>query len=458
MFTKRNGIRIMGRLTTVLSFISVTSCFCVQPVHGDDWRSSSAKTPLPPSNISQENASGIVHYAVSNSSPCVVKRREANQPSTAVTHTRTTAEIQLVSAESSSSTTHKVCRTVFASHPVRQIKYSAQRRPLVGLAGSHSYADLSPVPPQKLFPSVPQLMDSPTPLSKVQSPKGQTYLEELDSIAPEAQGIRPVPQADNYVAELTSLLHGPSPWIMASGAMVDLRPEEPEPVGTSDTYVNELQSLVANSQVGASSASNAKMLTRYSGARPLQEKQNTEPDKTYVIPQHDQGFCESAGVNTVDGLFAPIGIVGVTGHSTAPPKVPKKAKQMELKLPENPACSYMQFGAPSYYATNGYGTSRAPRNTHQFYNNPLYFEDANLERCGQSSGCLTTLNSAIQFATMAALLPYQTTANHPRECVAALPDCPTCQSFGPDAYFPKWSWKAAAVQGAAVTGLIFIIP
>jgi hypothetical protein len=92
------------------------------------------------------------------------------------------------------------------------------------------------------------------------------------------------------------------------------------------------------------------------------------------------------------------------------------------------------------------------------WHNPLYFEDPNLERCGQTKACLTTLSSAVHFTTMLALTPYLTTVDHPRDCVQALPDCPTCHSFASDAYFPEWSWKAAAVQTAAVTGLVFIIP
>ena len=153
-----------------------------------------------------------------------------------------------------------------------------------------------------------------------------------------------------------------------------------------------------------------------------------------------------------------MGSISVNGTSSEPPKVPKNVKKIELTLPPNQACAYLEPGAPSYYLTAGYGVRKAPRNTHRFYHHPLYFEDANLERCGQSSGCLTTLNSAVQFTTMAALLPYLTTADHPRDCVEALPDCPTCHAFGCDAYFPEWSWKAAAVQAAAVTGLIYVIP
>lgn len=450
----------MGRLTTVLGFISVAGLFCIQSVAGGESRSYPPRSSPLARSLGQSETSEEVFHAVSNRSPSVVSERESALPAGTCPTSEAARNIRQVSAEDNRSSPVLANPVVFASHPIRQVKYSEQRTPLAGLSGVRNYADLSPSPCQKLSQATPLLIDSPSPLEDVDSVKDPTYLEELRDLAPGLTEVCPSATADNYVAELSSLLHGPSPWILARGSMLDLRPEEPEPVGTSDTYVNELQNLVADSEVlsAGSTHPDARMLARYSGAWSQQEREMSEPDKTYIIPRRARGFCESPGSRTVDGLFAPVSVVGVSGNSTAPPKVPKNVSQLELGLPGNPACSYMESGIPGYYTTRGYGTRRAPRNTYQFHNNPLYFEDANLERCGQSSGCLTTLSSAIQFATMAALLPYQTAADHPCDCVAALPDCPTCQSFGPEAYFPEWSWKAAAVQGAAVTGLIFIIP
>lgn len=407
---------------------------------------------------------GEVFHAVSNRSPSVITRRTAVSPKMASPNGKASSHIQQVSAVKTGTHPAAANPVVFASHPVCQVKYSQQKSDASAFSLNRKYANLSPLACEKLTQATPLVIDTSAsasvPAEIVDSAEGSTYLEELNQLAPNLAEADSETTTESYVSELNSLLHGPSPWILARGGMVDLRPEDPEPVGTSETYINELRGLVADSQDTsvASTQHRSSKLTSFSGALIQQQRPMAAPKKTYVIPQQEPGFCESPGSKTVDGLFAPLSVVGVSGNSTAPPEVPREAKQIELDLPKNLACSYLQSGIPGYYLTRGYGTRRAPRNTHRFYNNPLYFEDPNLERCGQSNGCLTTFTSAIQFATMAALLPYQTAADHPRDCVPALPDCPTCQSFGPDAYFPEWSWKAAAVQGAAVTGLIFVIP
>ena len=57
------------------------------------------------------------------------------------------------------------------------------------------------------------------------------------------------------------------------------------------------------------------------------------------------------------------------------------------------------------------------------------------------------------------LLPYKMTVNCPCECVPALGRCPEgCRYSCCDNYLPPWDWHAAAVEAAAVTGVIFIIP
>ncbi|MEZ6130495.1 MAG: hypothetical protein R3C59_17555 [Planctomycetaceae bacterium] len=101
------------------------------------------------------------------------------------------------------------------------------------------------------------------------------------------------------------------------------------------------------------------------------------------------------------------------------------------------------------------------RNVYPVHHNPLYFEDPNLERCGQTNGCLTDVASIMHFAGRVPILPYLMTVNHPRSCVRAKPDCPTCHEFALDAYIPhpdELDLGGAAVQAAATVGLIFLIP
>ncbi|MEO2016424.1 MAG: hypothetical protein ABGZ53_18865 [Fuerstiella sp.] len=276
----------------------------------------------------------------------------------------------------------------------------------------------------------------------------RSYMDDLRSLV---STDKTTANTGNYLTDLNHLLGRQSQWIIARGAVMDLAPGEPQPKDYAGraTYMNDLQKLIGSSQAG----------TRRRPARSLIAYSAFPQDAatTYEIPPEEP--CTASGDKSVSGLFRPVKGIDVHGYSTQPPKErlerrPENVRDPRIEL----ACDFLETEMPGYYTTQGYGYRRAPRNTHEFYHHPLYFEDPNQERCGQSNGCLTTACSAVRFTTMLALTPYLTTADHPRDCVRALPDCRTCQSFGADSYFPRWSWKAAAVQTAAVTGLIFIIP
>ena len=114
--------------------------------------------------------------------------------------------------------------------------------------------------------------------------------------------------------------------------------------------------------------------------------------------------------------------------------------------------------AEHHYVPAPWHRSHASRNTYPIRYQPLYFEDPNMERCGETGGCLTEFKSIAHFAGRIPLLPYMMASNSPHKCVRALPDCPTCQQFGPNAYLPKPTVKAIAVQAAATVGAIYLIP
>jgi len=97
--------------------------------------------------------------------------------------------------------------------------------------------------------------------------------------------------------------------------------------------------------------------------------------------------------------------------------------------------------------------------TYALYHQPLYFEDPNAERCGETWGFLQPAVSAAQFYLTIPALPYLIGALPPNESVESLGDCAWgCKYRYRDAYLPPLSLKGAALQGAAVTGLIFLIP
>lgn len=138
----------------------------------------------------------------------------------------------------------------------------------------------------------------------------------------------------------------------------------------------------------------------------------------------------------------------------------------ELKVRDGESPQVPEDLAGEFYAR--FGSVRAPvmvpgvpptlRNFYPICHNPLYFEDPNMERCGQGFGCLTEGVSAIRFFGRIPLLPGMMAANPPCSQVRALPYCPSCQKFGCDAYLPPLSARVATWEAAAAVGLIFLIP
>lgn len=97
---------------------------------------------------------------------------------------------------------------------------------------------------------------------------------------------------------------------------------------------------------------------------------------------------------------------------------------------ETKAGKYSTLTRPLHYRAMGpFASPRPNRNTQPFYYNPLYFEETNLERCGESHGCLTTAASAVHFAANLTLLPYHMAVECPDSCVESPPDCPTYHRF-----------------------------
>ncbi len=90
---------------------------------------------------------------------------------------------------------------------------------------------------------------------------------------------------------------------------------------------------------------------------------------------------------------------------------------------------------------------------------PLYFEQEALERYGHSWGpLLDPLVGSAHFFGSIPLLPYKMGLEPPTECIYTLgyyrPGSCAPYMIQP---FP-WSYRGAALQGAAVTGLIFAVP
>jgi hypothetical protein len=91
---------------------------------------------------------------------------------------------------------------------------------------------------------------------------------------------------------------------------------------------------------------------------------------------------------------------------------------------------------------------------------PLYFEQPNVERLGYSRcAALQPAISGIHFFAQTLALPYQMTV-HPyrRDCIYPLGHYRPGNPAPYRLIYPEWDAKAAAVQAAATTGLIFVLP
>jgi hypothetical protein len=94
-----------------------------------------------------------------------------------------------------------------------------------------------------------------------------------------------------------------------------------------------------------------------------------------------------------------------------------------------------------------------------FCHQPLYFEEPNLERSGhQTCGCLQSALSGAHFFGTIPLLPYKIALDHPCCCQYTLGHSRSgdCNAWEP--HDCRFSAKAVAVEGAAVTGLVFLLP
>lgn len=100
-----------------------------------------------------------------------------------------------------------------------------------------------------------------------------------------------------------------------------------------------------------------------------------------------------------------------------------------------------------------------PRN-YVFCHEPLYFEDANLERMGcRRHAWIQPISSAALFFGTIPILPYKMGVAGPTKCVPATKFLGPCQRYPWHVNsLPPPSWRGAAVQAAAVTGVIFVVP
>lgn len=128
----------------------------------------------------------------------------------------------------------------------------------------------------------------------------------------------------------------------------------------------------------------------------------------------------------------------------------------DAQSPENQARN-LQTDDALFVSSSGNLIIGPDRYTSGFSHQPLYFEQSNLERCGNHWGYFQNGVSAIEFLANVKTLPYHLGRQSPHSCVPSLGDCKTCEAFPEHINpFPLES-KAAIFEAAAIAGFVLLV-
>ena len=99
------------------------------------------------------------------------------------------------------------------------------------------------------------------------------------------------------------------------------------------------------------------------------------------------------------------------------------------KRPENQAAGFIAESSPEVVTALGFHLPTPDRYTIAQYHRPLYFEQPNLERCGNGYGILQNGVSGLTFVGNTLALPFRAYHQPPDCLVHAGDDCMTCQTY-----------------------------
>lgn len=95
-----------------------------------------------------------------------------------------------------------------------------------------------------------------------------------------------------------------------------------------------------------------------------------------------------------------------------------------------------------------------------FCHRPLYFEEIDLERCGENHGCLQNVHSAGRFLYGVAIAPYRMATQCPSDLINTRGDCRSGQSFLMPTEPLKGQGKdgcGVLAEAAAIAGFTFLL-
>ncbi len=126
------------------------------------------------------------------------------------------------------------------------------------------------------------------------------------------------------------------------------------------------------------------------------------------------------------------------------------------RVPVNQAAKQREMSSMVIMAT-GAIVPQPDRYTAGFSHHPLYFEQRNLERCGNHYGCLQNAVSGMEFLYNVKTLPYHLAATPAGQCVGSPGDCQSCEVM-PKRINPfPLEPRGVTLQAAAVAGFVLLL-
>ncbi|GAA4455271.1 hypothetical protein [Novipirellula rosea] len=203
---------------------------------------------------------------------------------------------------------------------------------------------------------------------------------------------------------------------------------------------------------GTVSSENAVVIFVRPDADPLSLGDPSEYDTDTLLgsgstreqPSSEAAVRDAALDSELKALMKPIGQIAV--------ELGERGK----KVPENVAAELAEPTSLVVLAT-GATVPKPDRYTVGFYYKPLYFEQANLERCGNHYGVFQNAVSGCEFLSNVKMLPYHSVATPACHCVCSPGDCLSCEMMPKQVNPFPIEPKAALMEAAAIAGFILLL-
>ncbi len=152
-------------------------------------------------------------------------------------------------------------------------------------------------------------------------------------------------------------------------------------------------------------------------------------------------------------------ITAITTHIT-PPAASEEIEAADLMPTDYAAMAFARHGH-AHYRSDAYvpwSAYSAPSVTQNFCHRPLYFEEVNVERYGDSAGAFQPAISAARFFGTIPLLPYKMALQRPADCTVDDSPYPPGSAAPRHREVPPLRIGPALVEAATMIGLIALIP